>query len=368
MANLLETPLCAWHREHGAKMGEFSGWDMPIQYTGILQEHQHTRTTASIFDICHMGQILISGQDAAHALGLAVTHNLETLQIGKCRYGFLLNEHGGVIDDLIVYRFEAEQFLLVVNASRTLDDYVVLTNLVGGHNVSNTRKVENISDSMGKIDLQGQASLDILEKISKENFHNLGYFSFRHITFQGTPLLVSRTGYTGELGYELYPQRHMVLPLWETLLADDRVKPAGLGARDTLRLEAGLPLYGHELDTEHTPAESGLGGMLTSQQNYIGSLYASEVKKQLLVPLCLEGRRTARNGDVVLVPETDQVIGKVTSGSFAPSLGYSIAFAFVDKMWADNENFTLKSGNALLPAKKTAIPFYRAGTARIKLA
>lgn len=364
MSELLETPLAAWHRAHGAKMAPFAGWDMPIQYEGILAEHTHTRAAVSVFDICHMGQFVVRGEGAARLLALAVTHNLDTLKTGKCRYGFLLNPQGGVLDDLIIYRLGDDHFFLVVNAACAEGDFAVLTQRLPG-------LIEDISARSGKIDVQGPASVDVLEKLLGENFHDLGYFSFRETTFAGKPLLVSRTGYTGELGYELYPPRDMALLLWEALLADERVKPAGLGARDTLRLEVGLGLYGHELDSEHTPAESGMGGMLTSAAPYTGHEHAREIRGQMLISLTLDGRRTARNGDAVALPGNDgqpgEVAGRVTSGSFAPSLGYAVALAFVDKAHVGREDFVLLSGKSALPARRASLPFYTRGTARTKL-
>ncbi len=364
MSELLETPLAAWHRAHGAKMAPFAGWDMPIQYEGILAEHNHTRTAASVFDICHMGQFVVRGKGAARLLALAVTHNLDTLTPGKCRYGFLLTPQSGVLDDLIIYRMGDDHFFLVVNAACAGGDFAALSERLPG-------LVENISARSGKIDLQGPASVEVLEKLLGENFHGLGYFSFRETSFDGRPLLVSRTGYTGELGYELYPPRETTLPLWEALLADERVKPAGLGARDTLRLEVGLALYGHELDTEHTPAESGMGGMLASTAPYVGHEHAKDIRHQMLLPLVLDGRRTARNGDAVTLPgeggQSGKVVGRVTSGSFAPSLGRAVALAFVDKAHADREDFALAAGKSVLPARRATLPFYTKGTARTKL-
>ena len=358
---MLETPLAGWHREHEAKMAPFAGWDMPIQYDeGIIAEHNHTRKAASVFDICHMGQLMLRGRGAKDMLSRAVTQDLETLAVGKCRYGFLLNEGGGVIDDLIVYRLGEEHFLLVVNAACTQKDLAVLKARTDG-------KTEDISQYSAKIDLQGPQSREVLRDVLGEDIGNIKYFSFCHTKFMGGSLTVSRTGYTGELGYELYPPRHLALPLWETLLKDKRVKPAGLGARDTLRLESGLSLYGHELDESHTPAEAGLAAMLRSPAGYAGKEGAPLVKNELLVPLSITGRRTARNGDAVRLPGTDEIVGRVTSGSFAPSLGHAIAFAYVRKDAAANEEFELISGKASLRAVKTTAPFYKEGTARIAL-
>lgn len=359
MSIWLQTPLSQHHRDRGAKMASFAGWDMPIQYEGILTEHEHTRRAASVFDICHMGELLVHGAGAAKALANAVTHPLETLAPGKCRYGFLLNAAGGVLDDLIVYRFSTESFMLVVNSACVNTDVAVLRERLPAGVV-----LEDISASTAKIDLQGPQSLDVLEAFQGADFRDLGYFSFCETTFQGERLLISRTGYTGELGYELYLPWGRALSLWEVLLADTRVKPAGLGARDTLRLEAGLPLYGHELDTEHTPTESAMGTMLTSTADYVGRVGAQRVR-QVLLALRIEGRRAARGGDVVAGPGGTQV-GVVTSGSFAPSLGYVIALAWVDASHAAGRDLVVRTARAELAAVVVERPFYTQGTARKK--
>lgn len=357
MSTLLETPLASWHRSHAAKMGPFAGWDMPIQYEGILAEHSHTRNSASVFDICHMGEFRLQGQGAAKALARAVTHNLDTLKPGKCRYGFLLTEQGTVLDDLIVYRLEEDAFMLVVNGACAASDFATISSRLPAD-----LKLIDISCSTAKIDLQGPLSVDVLEDLLKMSFRDLGYFSFRHVDFAGASMMVSRTGYTGELGYELYLPWDSALTLWEALLKDSRVKPAGLGARDTLRLESGLPLYGHEMDTEHTPAEAGMGKMLASTADYVGKAGAQNVR-QVLMPLSIEGRRSARNGDVVALPD-GTTVGLVTSGSFAPTLGYVVAFAWVDAAHAKAPAFVVRCARVELPATPASLPFYTEGTAR----
>lgn len=356
----LRTPLTSWHEAQGAKMAPFAGWLMPIQYEGILAEHLHTRKHAGIFDICHMGEFRIEGPGATEALSHAVSHNLETLAPGKCRYGFLLTEKGGVLDDGIIYRFGPDSFMAVVNAACAPGDLATLR-----ARLPESIRITDISAETGKVDLQGPDSLDVLEKIMGENFHDLGYFSFRESKWQGVPVLVSRTGYTGELGYELYLPTDKTEAFWKALLADERVKPVGLGARDTLRLEAGLPLYGHDLDEEHTPAEAGMARMMTSQADYVGREGAQTVR-EVLVPLQIEGRRAARHGDVLALPG-GEAVGRITSGSFAPSLGYVIAFAWVAAAHADKEDFVVRASRTELPAKKVEIPFYKEGTARKKL-
>lgn len=360
MSALLKTPLNAWHHAQGAKMGPFAGWEMPIQYAGILAEHLHTRTAASVFDICHMGEFRITGQGAAAALARAVTHNVETLAVGRCCYGFLLNERGGILDDLIVYRQGEEDFMLVVNGACVATDFATVRARIPA-----PITVEDISSRTAKIDLQGPASLEVLEDLLKENFHDLRYFSFRESRFAGGALLVSRTGYTGELGYELYLEGDRALELWEALLRHRLVKPAGLGARDTLRLEAGLPLYGHELDCAHTPVEAGMERMLTSGAPYVGKTGAWRVE-QVLLPLRIDGRRTGRGGDELLLPD-GTVAGKVTSGSYAPSLGYCVAFAWVDRAYAATEQFVIRAARTSLSAERATLPFYTQGTARKKL-
>ncbi len=361
METLLQTPLHAWHKAQGAKMADFAGWDMPIQYAGIIAEHEHTRTNASLFDICHMGEFLVSGAGATVALSKTLTQNFETLSIGKCRYGFLLNENGTIIDDLIVYRMEEESFLLVVNGARTERDFATLK-----ERLPNTVELKDISMSMAKLDLQGPKALEALESCFGKDFLHLGYFSFEEDEFEGEKILISRSGYTGELGYELYLPWDKALTLWEKLLQNPLVKPAGLGARDTLRLEAGLPLYGHELDEAHNPAEAGFEKMLTSTAPFVGREHLKNVQEVLLA-LRIEGRRAARAGDkIALVDNTE--VGIVTSGSFAPSLGYVIAFAWVKAEHAKNTEFQVVTAKTSLAATVVQTPFYTEGTARIKLA
>ncbi len=360
MSTLLKTPLSQWHRDQGAKMAEFAGWDMPIQYAGILAEHEQTRKSASVFDICHMGEFTLKGPGAAEALAKAVTHNLETLKVGKCRYGFLLNDKGNILDDLIVYRMGDDDFMLVVNGACTANDFATLKSRMPA-----SVELLDVSADVAKIDLQGPRALEVLEAVFGESFTHLAYFSFENHKFLGHDILVSRTGYTGELGYELYLPWQNALALWERLLQDERVKPAGLGARDTLRLEAGLPLYGHDLDVDHNPTEAGMGKMLTSTAPYVGHEHVGEVR-QKLVPLLIEGRRAARHGDIIALT-TGEEVGVVTSGSLAPSLGYVIALGWVNATHAENNEFVVKAAKVSLPAKVAELPFYKEGTARIKL-
>ncbi len=356
------TPLHVWHKEQQAKMGEFAGWDMPIQYTGIIAEHLHTRTKAGIFDICHMGQFIVKGENASMALSKALTQNFDTLKVGKCRYGFLLTEVGTVLDDLIVYRLEEEKYLLVVNAGCAKSDFETIKKRIA------PLSIEDITQKQGKIDLQGPLSLKVLEEVTSMNFHDLPYFSFKTIRWNNEELLVSRTGYTGELGYEIYVPRSSALKLWEELAKHQDVLPIGLGARDTLRLEAGLALYGHELDTKHTVRESSMAHMLTSTADYVGKEQTIAEPREVLIPLIAEGKRAARNNDALALEDAPDVnIGRIVSGSYAPSLNASIAFAFVEAKYANQTNFLMKAAKTTIKAQKTELPFYKEGSARIKL-
>ncbi len=345
-------------------MADFAGWDMPIQYAGILAEHEHTRTKVSLFDICHMGEFLVSGEGATEALAKVLTQNFETLHVGKCRYGFILNDEGKILDDLIAYRLEDESYMLVVNGARTSVDFAALK-----QNLPAQLSLEDVSMKMAKLDLQGPESLAVLEACFGKDFHHIGYFCFDHDTFEDERVLISRSGYTGELGYELYLPWDKALSLWQKLLQNELVKPAGLGARDTLRLECGMPLYGHELDDQHTPIEAGFEKMLTSKAPFIGKEHIHNVKESLIA-LRIEGRRAARAGDKVALSGGDEAgkeVGIITSGSFAPSLGYVIAFAWVDVNYAQNTEFAIVTAKTSLPAKAVSLPFYEKGTARIKL-
>ena len=361
MEILKQTPLTQWHKDKGAKMAAFAGFDMPIQYEGIIAEHNHTRTNAGIFDICHMGEFSLRGPGARVALGALVTQDLDTLAPGKCRYGFLLNDKAGVLDDLIIYCLGENDYMLVVNGACEASDFDWLS----GH-LAKGPTLTNISEHTGKIDVQGPKSLEVLKDILGEDFVSPGYFNFVRTAWRGSTLYVSRTGYTGELGYELYQNATMAPAMWEALAAHPLVKPVGLGARDTLRLEMGYPLYGQDLDTEHTPVEAGFGALVTKKTPFTGQDAVSNVR-QCLIPLALPGRRSARHYDTLHLPDGAEV-GMITSGSFAPSLGHCVALAYVAAEAADQTDFLVRTQRGDLEAKKTTLPFYPGGTARMKLA
>jgi aminomethyltransferase len=359
VSDLIETPLYDRHKALGAKMVDFAGFAMPVQYEGVIAEHKHAREHACLFDISHMGEFKLKGPRAAAGLSKVLTQDLEALAPGRCRYGYMLNPEGGIIDDLIAYCLADDEYMLVVNAARRERDFDWIK-----EHIDDDTFCEDVSDLTAKIDLQGPESLHVLNNILGGSWSILKYFAFKMTEFEGDPLIISRTGYTGELGYELYLRSERAPWLWDALMRDARVKPAGLGARDTLRLEVGLPLYGHDLDEEHTPAECGGTFFLKSKADYVGKDRAETVRERL-IPLALSGRRTARHNDEVMVD--GRIVGRVTSGSFAPSLGHAVALAYVDKDAAAGERFIVKTGKAELEARRAELPFYKNGTARMKL-
>jgi len=264
-AKILETPLTEEHKTLGARMAPFGGWMMPIQYTGIIEEHFWTRKQAGLFDICHMGEFIIEGKAASQDLEKILTANISTLNTNQCRYSFMLNENGGIIDDLIVYKLSDEKFMLVVNSATADGEADWLKN-----NLSAETDFEIISDVTSKIDLQGPLSREVLQNLTPADLSKLKYFRFIETTIDDVNAIISRTGYTGELGYEIYIPVQSSEQIWDKLLENKSVKPAGLGARDTLRLEAGLPLYGHELSLEFNPANTCFMFAVNLDKDFIG--------------------------------------------------------------------------------------------------
>ena len=361
MTTLATTPLYEQHVALGAHMAPFGEWNMPINYVGIVEEHQHTRRAAGVFDICHMGEFTVKGVHAAHDLDRLISASVGTLAPGRCRYGFLLNEKGGVLDDLIAYRLSQEEFMLVVNAGTTRKD----KEWIEAH-LSPGTQFDDISGRTGKLDVQGPQSGDVLQAHTKTDLSALKYFGFAKGAVCGCDALVSRTGYTGEYGFEVYVTAKDVGHVWQQLLMDSRVMPVGLGARDTLRLEAGLPLYGHELCEERTPVWTPFAFALGKNKEFIGKEAIDAARERgpsdRLVGLMLAGRQSGRQGQPV---EHDGPVGMVTSGSFAPSLGHAVAFAHVRaECAAPGTRLGIATGRKVLDATVSAVPFYTGGTAR----
>ena len=348
-------------------MAEFGGWDMPIQYDGILAEHEHTRTKTGLFDICHMGEFELTGPTAVADLERLLTMKVSTLAIGQCRYGFMLNEQGCVIDDLTCYCLGEERYMLVVNAA-TLDGDAAWIQ----QHLSPGTVFADLSDGIAKLDVQGPTARTEIEAVIGKKLPDLGYFraeyfqGFENLLGAGSACLVSRTGYTGDWGYELYFPATEAVRIWRALLANPNIKPIGLGARDTLRLEMGYSLYGHELSLDRTPVATSRGGFIRKEGGFIGE---AAVRRDLanpqefLVALEFDSKRAARSHDKVFFQGLES--GMVTSGSVSPSLGKAVALAFVKAGHAAiGTILDVEIRSKLFPAKVVELPFYKNGTAR----
>ncbi len=359
--SISRTVLHPEHLELSARMAPFGGYEMPIQYSGILAEHQACRSGVVVFDTCHMGEFLVCGEKAVEALDSLLSCNIASLKPGRCRYGLMLNEDGGVIDDLIVYCSSPDSFMLVVNSSTREGDAEWLRSRMPAGVC-----FEDISEDMAKIDVQGPESAELVASLLGPEIKELKYFGFGSFRYGGADAIVSRTGYTGELGYEVYLPSHLVCSLWREVIAAGAL-PAGLGARDTLRLEMGMPLYGHELTEKINAAASGMSRALSADKAYVGSSAVREYSATVqLVPLLLDGSRAARAGDRVMINGDD--CGVVTSGSFAPSIGRAVALGYVDvSTLEDGAKLSIKTARSVLTAQVASLPFYKDGTARVSV-
>ena len=354
----------ALHKQHielGARMGEFGGWDMPIQYSGILQEHEHTRTQASVFDICHMGEFELSGATALHDLEKLITCNVQTLEVGQVRYGFMLNNDGGTIDDITCYRLDADRYMLVVNAGTAGKDAEWIKSRIS----KDTRFID-LSPGMAKLDVQGPKSREVLEDVFGCNVPDLGYFRFKECEALDAFCILSRTGYTGEWGYEIYLPNEAAVQLWGKIVSHELCEPGGLGARDTLRLEMGYPLYGHELSETRTPVATSRGMFIHMDKDFIGKENVAvdlADPGELLVGLMFTSKRAAREHDKIYYENIE--VGEVTSGSVATSLGVAVAMAFVEPEFAEEgRELQVEIRGKQFSATVVELPFYKEGTAR----
>ncbi len=362
-STLRATPLLEQHKELGAKLAPFGGWLMPIQYSGIIEEHNWVRKSAGLFDICHMGEFTLKADLTKSNFSSLVTIDLEGMARGACRYGFMLNQQGGIIDDLLVYRISSAEWMLVVNAATSDGDFAHLKK-----NLTGDVSLENVSRNLGKLDLQGPLSSGVLEKLAGPGIKSLNYYAFGYFNLLGEKIIISRTGYTGELGYELYMPNSKIGQLWENLLSDERVKPIGLGARDTLRLEMGYSLYGQDIDKNTTPLEAGLGYFVDWNKEFLGKPVLIKQKEdglgRRIIYFIADSRRSPRHNYRVVYKNNDA--GSVTSGSFSPSLGLGIGMGYVGSEIAIGEQIVLSEGAISINAKVTNKPFYKNGSAKLK--
>ncbi|NLC32544.1 MAG: glycine cleavage system aminomethyltransferase GcvT [Clostridiales bacterium] len=356
-----KTPLYDLHLRLSGKMVPFAGYLLPVQYaTGVIAEHNAVRTACGLFDVSHMGEILFSGKDALNALQELLCNDMSAMDIGRVRYSPICNEQGGVVDDLVCCRMDENRYLLVVNAANKDKDFAWFKNYARGD-----VKIEDISDQYAQLALQGPKATDVLSKLIDVQKLPVKYYTFIDgLKIAGVDCLVSRTGYTGELGYELYCQPQKALQLAEALLQAGKefgLIPCGLGARDTLRLEAGMPLYGHEMSDAITPYEAGLGLFVKMEKPYfIGkeALLTKNPPARIRIGLELIDRGIAREHNDIYKDEL--LIGETTSGTMAPYLSKAIAMAMVQKKYAVlGDVVDIDVRGKKLKAKIVELPFYK---------
>ncbi|MEV2244410.1 glycine cleavage system aminomethyltransferase GcvT [Streptomyces sp. NPDC049970] len=364
------TALDALHRSLGATMTDFAGWDMPLRYASEREEHNAVRTTAGLFDLSHMGEITVTGPQAAAFLGYALVGNIATIGVGRARYTMIVAEDGGILDDLIVYRLgeaDAPEFMVVANAGNAQLVLDTLTERAAGFEA----EVRDDREAYALLAVQGPDSPGVLKSVTDADLDGLKYYAGLPGTVAGVPALIARTGYTGEDGFELFVAPAHAERLWKALTeagAPYGLIPCGLSCRDTLRLEAGMPLYGHELTTALTPFDAGLGRVVKFEKegDFVGreallaaAARAESAPPRKLVGLIAEGRRVPRAGFSVVAG--GEVVGEVTSGAPSPTLGKPIAMAYVDAAHA-----TPGSGGVGVdirgthePYEVVALPFYK---------
>ena len=371
LAPMQRSPLHDEHLALGASFTGFAGWQMPVRYSSDLAEHAAVRTAAGLFDLSHMAEISVTGADAGAFLDVALAGRLSTLPLLKAKYSLLLDESGGIIDDLIVYASAEAEYLIVANASNR---HAVVETLVA-RQADFEVQLADLTEQWALLAVQGPAARAVLEATAGLETHDdlsrgrtldtLGYYAAMGMVWHGSPVFVARTGYTGEDGFELYVDNADAASLWRALLAAGAphgLVPCGLAARDTLRLEAGMPLYGHELSRDILPEQAGLGRVVaTDKPRFVGKTAieagASEGAR-VLVGLRAEGRRAPRAEYAVLAGEAE--VGVVTSGALSPTLGHPIAMAFVHPdHQAPGTVLDVDVRGTRVPATVVSLPFYR---------
>lgn len=359
MSGLKATPLNTYYHETGAKVIDFGGWELPVQFSSIKEEHKAVREAVGMFEVSHMGEIRVSGSEAEAFLNHCLTNDVSKLTETKAQYTFICNHDAGVIDDLVIYKLAPSDYLLVVNAGNTDVDFSWLSK-IEGYNV----EVENVSKKYGQIAVQGPKSRQLVQELVDENISEMKMFTFKKdISIEGINVILSQSGYTGEDGFELYCQSSDTLDLWK-LLKDKGVMECGLGARDTLRLEAGLPLHGQDLTESISPLEANLGfAVKLNKGNFIGADILNKQKqegaKRRLSGFELTGKGIARTDYEVFSNEGERV-GYVTSGTQSPSTKRSIGFALVNTDFYElDKEFIVKVRNKEVPAKFVKTPFHK---------
>jgi len=360
---LKQTPLYEKHVGLNAKIIDFGGWAMPVQYTNVIDEHRTTRSAAGLFDICHMGEIEVKGPQALDLLQLVLTRDLAEQKSGQVKLSALLNDAGGIIDDLTVYKMEENSYLLVTNAVPKDRDLGWIKSIQEKRGFDCV--LQDITEQTGKLDLQGPRAEEILQKFSAADLKALRFYHFCKTHVAGFEAIVSRSGYTGEDGFEIYVRSNVVGQLWDKLLSAGAavgLKPCGLGARDTLRLEAGMMLNGQDMDETTSPLEVPYGWIVDEQKEFIGKAALTAKKKsgltKKLVGIEMIGRGIARHGYKIF--QNEREVGVVTSGTFSPTLNKAIAMGFVDAACsAPDTPLEIAVRENRTAAKVVKLPFYK---------
>lgn len=327
------TCLYERHLKQNAKMTSFGGFEMPLVYSSIIKEHEAVRNSCGIFDVSHMGEIIVAGKDAEKFVQYIFTNDISAAVVGKIFYGFMLYPNGGVVDDLLVYKLAADEILLVVNAANIDKDFTWICNQSKDFQV----EIINKSENYGQIAIQGPLSEQIIEQELKISCSELSFYTFKFVAFNESDVLISRTGYTGEDGFEIYAEPSVIQRIWDTLIVSKTVQPCGLGARDTLRFEVGLPLYGNELSEQISPIEAGLSIFVKLEKgNFIGKEAVKRQKDEgalrKVVGIELEDKAIPRHGYDVY--HNNKIVGHVTTGYSSISTGKSVCMALIDRQFA----------------------------------
>ena len=366
MSVLKKTPLFSEYEKFGAKTIDFGGWDLPVQFSSIKHEHELTRTKATMFDVSHMGEIVVKGPDSLTFLQRMVTNDVSKLKPNKAQYTFMCYEDGGIVDDFLIYMLDDNHYLLVVNAANTEKDFAWLQN----HQYDSDVTIEDVSDTFALLAVQGPLAEKVVQKLTNEDLADIKVFSFKqNVQIKNTDIqiLISRTGYTGEDGFELYIPVKNARELWDMIVEageEEGLEPAGLGARDTLRFEAGLPLYGQELSKDITPIEVGLNfAVKLDKGDFVGKTVLQDQKEngvsRRLVGLEMIDKGIPRTGYDVLTMEGEK-IGFVTSGTQSPTLKKNIGLAMVDINYSTVETeLIIQVRKRQLKAIVISTPFYK---------
>jgi aminomethyltransferase len=356
-----KTPIYEKHCEMGGRIIDFGGWALPVEFTGVIDEHEQVRTAAGLFDVSHMGEIIVKGPDATQFISNLITNNITGAEDYQTIYSPMCYSNGGVVDDLLVYKYSNQFYLLVVNAANIDKDFEWMK-----ENLIDQVEIENVSEIYAEIAIQGPKSDEILQELTMTSLEEIKFFHFKpHVMIDGREAIVSRTGYTGEDGFEIYIKSEDAAALWEKILKVGRDKgliPVGLGARDTLRFEAALPLYGHELSKDISPIEAGLGRFVKLEKDsFIGREALIKQKeegvKRKLVGFEMIERGIPRNEYDVQIQGRN--IGYVTTGSFSPSLKKNIGLALIEADYAlEGTELDIVIRGKTIKAKIVKLPFY----------